>query len=96
MTRISVEEVNYVANLARLEVSEEEAIAFAHDLEEIISFAEQLQSLDTENVSPTTHVLPVKNVMRADEVTKTLTQEEVLKNAPDHKNGQIRVPSIIE
>ena len=62
----------------------------------IISFAEQLNELDTENVEPTSHVLPVKNVMREDIAKEGLPVEEVLKNAPDAKDGQFRVPAIIE
>ena len=62
----------------------------------LFHFAEQLNELDTDNVEPTSHVLDMKNVMREDIAKPGLPVEEVLKNAPDHENGQIRVPSIIE
>ena len=65
-------------------------------MDAIISFAEQLNELDTENVEPTSHVLDMKNVMREDVSKPGLPVEEVLKNAPDHENGQIKVPAIIE
>ncbi|WLR51111.1 Asp-tRNA(Asn)/Glu-tRNA(Gln) amidotransferase subunit GatC [Bacillus tianshenii] len=96
MSRIDKEQVKHVAHLARLAISEEEAELFTKQLDAIISYAEQLQELDTENVEPTTHVLDIKNVLREDEPRQWLTQEDVLKNAPDSANGQIRVPSILE
>ncbi|MDQ0163212.1 Asp-tRNA(Asn)/Glu-tRNA(Gln) amidotransferase subunit GatC [Bacillus alveayuensis] len=96
MSRISKEQVKHVAHLARLAISEEEAEMFTSQLDAIITFAEQLNELDTENVEPTSHVLDMKNVMREDEPEQGLPREEVLKNAPDHKDGQFRVPSILE
>ncbi|MFC0273192.1 Asp-tRNA(Asn)/Glu-tRNA(Gln) amidotransferase subunit GatC [Metabacillus herbersteinensis] len=96
MSRISEEEVKHVANLARLAITEEEAQMFTKQLDAIITFAEQLNELDTENVEPTSHVLDIKNVMREDVAKKGLNIEEVVKNAPDHKDGYIRVPTILE
>lgn len=96
MTRITEEQVRHVANLARLAVTDEEVEKFTSHLDAIISFAEQLNELDTTDVLPTSHVLDMKNIMREDEAKPGLPQEEVLKNAPDHQNGQIRVPSIME
>lgn len=96
MSRISTEQVKHVAHLARLGITEEEAEMFTKQLDQIISFAEQLNELDTENVEPTSHVLDMKNVMREDVAKKGLPVEEVLKNAPDSKDGQIRVPSILD
>ncbi len=96
MSRISIDQVKHVANLARLAVTEEEAEKFTKQLDSIITFAEQLNELDTENVAPTSHVLPMKNVLREDVAKPGLPVEEVLKNAPDSKDGQFRVPSIIE
>jgi len=96
MSRISADQVKHVANLARLAITEEEAEMFTKQLDSIISFAEQLNELDTENVEPTSHVLDMKNVMREDKPEKGLPQSEVLKNAPDHQDGQIKVPAIIE
>ena len=63
---------------------------------QIITFAEQLNELDTDNVEPTSHVLDMKNIFREDEAKPGLPVEEVLKNAPDHEDGQIKVPAIIE
>lgn len=96
MSRISEDQVKHVAHLARLAISEDEVVMFTSQLDAIISFAEKLNELDTEDVQPTSHVLYMKNVMREDVAKEGLPVDEVLKNAPDHKNGQIRVPSIIE
>ena len=91
-----MDEVKHVANLARLAITEEEAEKLTNDLDAIISFAEQLNELDTENVEPTSHVLDMKNIFREDVSKPGLPVEDVLKNAPDHENGQIKVPAIIE
>ncbi|CAH0346613.1 Asp-tRNA(Asn)/Glu-tRNA(Gln) amidotransferase subunit GatC [Bacillus sp. CECT 9360] len=96
MSRITMDQVKHVAHLARLGITEEEAEKFTKQLDQIISFAEQLNELDTDNVEPTSHVLDMKNVMREDVAKQGLSVEEVLKNAPDSKDGQIRVPSILD
>ncbi|MEC5424338.1 Asp-tRNA(Asn)/Glu-tRNA(Gln) amidotransferase subunit GatC [Virgibacillus sp. C22-A2] len=96
MADITKEQVKHVAHLARLAITEEEAEMFTDQLSSIISYAEQLNELDTEGVEPTTHVLEIKNVLRKDESKQWITQEEALKNAPDKKDGHFRVPSILE
>ncbi|MEH7345827.1 Asp-tRNA(Asn)/Glu-tRNA(Gln) amidotransferase subunit GatC [Bacillus sp. JJ1532] len=96
MSKISTEQVKHVATLARLAITEEEAEMFSKQLGSMINFAEQLNELDTDNVEPTSHVLDMKNVMREDIPQEGLPQSEVLKNAPDHQDGQVKVPSIIE
>ncbi|MEC3554249.1 Asp-tRNA(Asn)/Glu-tRNA(Gln) amidotransferase subunit GatC [Bacillus thuringiensis] len=96
MSRISVENVKHVAHLARLAITDQEAEKFQKQLDAIVTFAEQLNELDTTDVKPTTHVLTMKNVMREDVLEKGLPVEEVLKNAPDHKDNQIRVPAVLE
>jgi aspartyl-tRNA(Asn)/glutamyl-tRNA(Gln) amidotransferase subunit C len=96
MSRISVDQVKHVAHLARLAVTEEEADKLTEQLDKIITFAELLNEVDTESVEPISHVLDIKNVMREDVAKPGLSSEEVLKNAPDHQDGQIKVPAIIE
>ncbi|GEN53720.1 Asp-tRNA(Asn)/Glu-tRNA(Gln) amidotransferase subunit GatC [Halobacillus litoralis] len=96
MSRISKEEVKHVANLARLAITEEEATTFTKQLDDIITYAEQLNELDTTGVEPTTHVLDLKNVMRKDEPKKWISQDDALKNAPDKQDGQFKVPSVLE
>ena len=66
------------------------------ELDAIITFAELLNEVDTTNVQPTTHVLNMVNVLREDKAKPGLPVEEVIKNAPDHEDGLIRVPSIID
>ncbi|MCZ0702893.1 aspartyl-tRNA(Asn)/glutamyl-tRNA(Gln) amidotransferase subunit C [Natronobacillus azotifigens] len=96
MAEISKDQVRHVAHLARLAITEEEVETMTQQLGDIIHYAELLNDLDTNNVEPTTHVLDLKNVMRKDEPRKWIEKEDALKNAPDHKNGQFRVPSILE
>ncbi len=96
MTRITIDEVKHVANLARLAITEDEADKFAKQLDAIITFAEQLNELDTDNIEPTSHVLDMKNVFREDKAKPGLPVEEVLKNAPDHEDSQIKVPAIMD
>lgn len=96
MARITKENVEHVANLARLSFTDEELETFTKQLDDIIGFAEQLNELDTENVEPTTHVLELSNVLRNDESREWLTNEEALKNAPDKQDGQVKVPAVLE
>ncbi len=96
MAEITKEQVERTADLIRLTISEEETELLTSQLNEFMKYADQLNELDTENVKPTTHGNDVKDVMRKDEPTKWITQEEALKNAPDQDSGQVRVPSILE
>ncbi|PWU69152.1 Asp-tRNA(Asn)/Glu-tRNA(Gln) amidotransferase subunit GatC [Gracilibacillus dipsosauri] len=96
MADISKEQVKHVANLARLALTDEEVEKMTKQLGDIINYAELLNELDTENVKPTTHVLDLKNVMRKDEPRDWISKEDALKNAPDQKDGQFRVPSILD
>lgn len=96
MSEITKEQVLHVAHLARLAITDEEAEKMTKELDAIIGYAELLNELDTDKVEPTTHVLDLKNVMREDEARKWIDREDALKNAPDQKNGQFRVPSILD
>jgi len=93
---IQVQDVEHVAKLARLKLNDEEREMFTGQLNAILQYAEKLNELDTENVEPTTHVLPLSNVMREDEVHKSLSQEQVFRNAPDEEDGQFKVPAVLE
>lgn len=96
MSKVTNEQVKHVAHLARLEITEEEASKFSSQLEAILNFADQLEEVDTENVEPTFHVLDLQNVLREDVAEKSLTQEEILKNARSTEAGQFKVPSILD
>jgi len=96
MAKITKEEVIEVAHLARLAITDEEAVHFAEQLEAITNAMELLNELDTENVEPTTHVLPMVNVLREDKAEPGLPRETVLKNVKEHIAGQVKVPTILE
>lgn len=96
VSAISKEEVEHVAKLARLELSEEEKEQFTRQLDSILRFAQKLNEVDTSNVEPTSHVLPLVNVMREDKPHPSLTVEEALKNAAEHQDGQVKVPSVLD
>ncbi len=93
---ISREQVEHVAKLARLAVTDEEKGVFARQLSSILTYVETLNRLDTSTVEPTSHVLPIQNVFREDEVRPSLAREQAFANAPDTDNGCFRVPKIIE
>ncbi|MEK5059241.1 Asp-tRNA(Asn)/Glu-tRNA(Gln) amidotransferase subunit GatC [Paenibacillus shunpengii] len=93
---ITKQDVQHVAKLARLNLSETEEAQMTEQLNAILQYAEKLNELDTEGVEPTTHVLHVSNVMREDEVRESLPIEKVMLNAPDEEDGQIRVPAVLE
>lgn len=93
---ISMEQVEYVADLARLALDEKEKQLLTEQLNKILDYANQLQELAVEDVPPTSHVLPLHNVLRKDEVRPWLTNEEALANAPDSADGQFRVPAVME
>jgi len=92
---IGKEDVEYVAWLARLELTEEEKERFTRQLGQVLEHAEKIKSLSTREVEPTSHVVPLKNVMREDEVLPGLTREEALSNAPRREGGYFVVPRIV-
>ena len=92
---IDLEQVRYIAHLTRLELSPDEEKKFTHQLGRILSYIEKLKELDTTNVPPTSHVLPIKNVLREDKLDFSLSAEEALSNAPHQKNGLFMVPKIV-
>ncbi|MGO4540209.1 Asp-tRNA(Asn)/Glu-tRNA(Gln) amidotransferase subunit GatC [Paenibacillus sp. 2TAB19] len=93
---IMIQDVEHVARLARLELTDGEKSQFTEQLNAILKYAEKLNSLDTDNVEPTSHVLPITNVMRDDVQRESLPIEKVLLNAPDEEDGQIKVPAVLE
>ena len=94
--KITKQEVEHVARLARLDLSEQEKEALTDHLSNILTYVEQLNTLDTKGVEPTSHVLNINNVMRDDVPDESLPQERALSNAPDKAAGHYRVPKIIE
>jgi aspartyl-tRNA(Asn)/glutamyl-tRNA(Gln) amidotransferase subunit C len=95
-SRITTQEVDHVARLARLALSDEEKERMRRELDGILSYIDKLRALDTEGVPPTSHAVPLTNVMREDEPAPSLPQDEMLANAPDRSGEFFRVPRIIE
>lgn len=94
--KITKQEVEHVAKLARLELSDQEKETLMNQLSNILTYVEKLNELDTKGVEPTSHVLDINNVMRDDVPEECLPQEQALANAPDKASGHYRVPLIIE
>lgn len=92
---ISIKEVENIALLSRLELSEEQKPAYQSQVSNILSFIEKINELDLKNVEPTAHILDVKNVMRADLEKSSMPPEEILLNAPERKDGFIVVPKVV-
>lgn len=92
---ISIKEVEHVALLGRLELTEEEKKLYSKQLSDILEHARKLQDLDTENVPPTAHVLPLQNVFREDRVGEHMPADKVLANAPDRQDDYFKVPRIV-
>jgi aspartyl-tRNA(Asn)/glutamyl-tRNA(Gln) amidotransferase subunit C len=89
-------DVKYVAHLARLALTPEEEQQFGPQLAGVLGYIEKLKEVDITGVEPTAHPFPLVNVMRADEVQPSLTNEEALRNAPAQANGLFIVPKIVE
>lgn len=96
MSGISKEQVEHVAELARLNLTEEETEMYTTQLNDILAFFEKIKDVDTANVEPTSHVLELNNVMREDENRPSLKRETALKNAPDHDGEYFRVPAVMD
>jgi len=94
--KLTLEDVEHVALLARLKLSEEEKHLFTTQLAKILEYVEKLNELNTDEVEPLFHVVPLSNVFREDEVRPSLPLEKVLKNAPKSSHGCFNVPKIIE
>ena len=93
---ITREDVEHVADLARLELTPEEKETFIVQLNAILSYFDKLNELDTTGVEPTSHVLPLSNVFREDEVRPSLDRTHALQNAPEESHFFFKVPRIIE
>jgi len=93
---ISREDVEHVGRLARLALSEAESERMREQLSGILAYIDTLRALDTAGVEPTSHAVPLVNVMRDDATRPCLSQDAALANAPDRSDDFFRVPRIIE
>ena len=93
---LTLEEVEHIAELARLKLSAEEISRFRQQLSAILDYAARLQTLDTADIPPTFSVLPPRSVLRADKARPGLTPADLAGNAPEFEAGQFRVPPVLE
>jgi aspartyl-tRNA(Asn)/glutamyl-tRNA(Gln) amidotransferase subunit C len=89
-------EVEHIAHLARLELSEDEITRYGEQLSAILEYAARLQALDTTAILPTSSILPPHSILRPDRTRPGLALEDVLGNAPDTSRNQFRVPPVLE
>ena len=92
---VTIKDVEHIAALARLEFTDEEKLKFTHQLNDILSYVEQLNKLDTSNVEPLSHVIELGNVFREDVVKPGLAPREALSNAPAKTEKFFKVPKVI-
>jgi len=92
---IEKKDVEYAASLAQLKLDEEEKEKYTEQIGEILNYVDKLSELDTDDVVPTAYTVPMKNVLREDEVKESLPREKSMSNAPDEKDGQFRTPKIM-
>ena len=93
---LTIEEVEHIAGLARLKLTDEEKARYREQLSAILDYAAMLQSLDTAGIPPTSSVLPPRTVLRPDGPRPGLRREDLLANAPDIIDAQFRVPPVLE
>ena len=93
---LSRDQVEHVAHLARVGVTEEDIERFSHQLSDVLDYFERLDRVDIEGVPPTSHTLPLHNVMREDETEPSYDVEDVLANAPNQEERRFRVRAILE
>ena len=94
--KVTEKDIQTVASLSRLKISSEESAEVMNQLDKFLNYVENLQSIDTENIQPTTYALPMQNVFREDVVKKSLDRELALSNAPLKEDGYFKVPRVLE
>lgn len=93
---VTKDDVQYIAHLARLQVSDEEAESLKEDMNDILGYMDELSEVDTTNVEPLEHVTDLEYRLRKDEAKEPVDHEDALKNAPDADTDYFRVPRVIE
>ena len=91
---ITIQDVEHVAKLDRLEITDEEKVKFSKQLGDVLKYVEQMNEVDTTNVEPLSHVVDFNNFMREDEISYDCTKEQLMMNAPEEENGFFKVPKI--
>ena len=96
MSTITLDDVKYVASLAKIAITDEQAAKLQQELDTILGYVKQLDSLDTKGIEPTYQVTGLTNIMREDEIIDyRVSREDLLKNAPHQHNNQIKVPKVL-
>ena len=93
---LSVDQVRWVAHLARLELAEDEINALTRDLTAIVDYVNQLQSVNTDGVEPLAHAVALTNVFRDDAPSPSLNVDQALANAPQRKDNYYAVPAVLD
>ncbi len=94
--QITKKDIEHIAELSKLNLSEEQIENYTKDMQNIVSFTEQIQEVDTDNVAESAFALDAYNVFRKDEVKKSLDREQLLSNAPSSNGVQYQIPPILE
>lgn len=94
--KLTKEDVKHVAKLSRLELTNEELETYSEQLSSILDFVDKLNEVDTDGVEPTAQVTGLKNVLRKDEITPSLSQDEALSSSNNVENGYVKVTAVIK
>ena len=94
--KVTEKDIKTVASLSRLSIREDETAGVIEQLDKFLTYVENLQSIDTENIEPTTYALPMQNVFRDDKVKPSLDRELAISNAPLADDGYFKVPRVLE
>ena len=94
--KVTEQDIKTVASLSRLKIRDDESVQVLEQLDKFLTYVENLQSIDTENIEPTTYALPMQNIFRKDEVKPSLDRELAISNAPLAEDGYFKVPRVLE
>ncbi len=94
--KVTEQDIKTVASLSRLKINSAEVAEVQEKLDKFLTYVENLQSIDTAEIEPTTYALPLQNVFRADEIKPSLDREAALSNAPLKEDGYFKVPRVLE
>ncbi|MFH1397908.1 MAG: Asp-tRNA(Asn)/Glu-tRNA(Gln) amidotransferase subunit GatC [Candidatus Omnitrophota bacterium] len=93
---INKDTVEYAANLSRIDMADNELEKLSRQIQDIVNYIDKLKALDTADIEPTSHILPISNILREDIAAASLPIEKILKNAPAKKGNFFSVPKVIE
>lgn len=97
MAKLSIEQVDHIAKLSKLELTEEEKEKYAEQLSSVLEYVDQLSEVDTEGIEPTSNITGQSNVMRDDEIEESgIKHKDIELNAPKFKDGFFEVPGVFE